>query len=46
MFDKSELQIQIYVDDPHVAVRGTEAERTRRITVLLLWWQVLGLRLS
>ena len=43
LYDKSRLRMQIFVDDPLIAVRGTAAERKRMIMVLLCWWLVLGL---
>ena len=46
MFRSDELLVEIYVDDPHVVVRGSAAIRRRRVIILFLWWQLLGPRLA
>ena len=46
MFPALELCLQIYVDDPHVSLKGTEAERSRTLTILLLWWRALGIQMN
>ena len=47
LFDEKELRVEVFVDDPAIVARGSsETECSRRMTVLLLWWMVLGLRLS
>ena len=46
LFDFRELLLQLYVDDPLWAVRGTPAERRRRTVVLLLFWQAFGVPFS
>jgi len=46
LFDVSEARIEIYVDDPWTAWRGTP-ERIRLLkTRLLIWWLALGLDIS
>ena len=40
------LSLQCYVDDPHVVVRGKEAERLLRLSTLLLLWSALNLQLA
>jgi hypothetical protein len=42
LFDFPELLLQIYVDDPLWAVRGSAAARRRRTVVLLLFWEAMG----
>jgi hypothetical protein len=46
LFDLDELLLEIYVDDPHLVIRGVREARTRRLAVLLLWWQALGLGMA
>ena len=47
MFNSWELRIQVYVDDPAIAVAGnTRQERARRVALLLLLWTVLGMDIS
>ena len=46
MFWPSELRLSVYVDDPLAAVSGTDAQRRRRIAVLVLAWTALGFRLQ
>ena len=38
--------MQLYVDDPAVAIAGTTSEREASVDVLLLWWLCLGLPLA
>ena len=40
------MRLQIYVDDPWSAWRGSVAQRTRNMATLLLWWLTLGFPLS
>ena len=46
LFDFSELLLQLYVDDPLWAVRGTPKGRKRLVVVLLVFWQLFGLYAS
>ena len=41
-----EARMEIYVDHPFVAVLGTPTQRSRRLTVLMLWRLSLGPELS
>jgi len=45
-FQPDELRLQCYVDDPAIAVLGSQQERNRLIIILLLLWSALGLALS
>ena len=46
LFSAAEARLEIFVDDPWTAWRGTlEVRRTNMVT-LLLWWSALGLGLS
>jgi len=45
-FQPEELRLQCYVDDPAIAVLGSQQERNRLIIILLLLWSALGLALS
>ena len=47
LFAPDELRLQIYVDDPIAAVIGKSTHvRSRRLTILLLYWAALGFRLA
>ena len=46
VFLANELRIQCFVDDPAIVVRGTQFQRRRLTGMLLLFWLVLGLRIS
>merc|ERR1712085_16112 len=37
---------QLYVDDPIVSVRSTEADAKYTLDLVILWWLVLGIPLS
>ena len=45
-FSEREARIEIYVDDPWSAWRGTLVQRRRNKAILLLWWLALGLDVS
>ena len=42
LFDFAELLLQLYVDDPLWACRGTAEARRRLTVVLLLFWEAVG----
>ena len=46
MFRPHELRLQCYVDDPAFAVAGPAAVRRHLVGLLLLFWSILGLKLS
>jgi hypothetical protein len=46
IFFPQELRMQVFVDDPVIAVAGTRDERYTLITMLLLFWAALGFRFS
>ena len=46
IFDGDSLRLQIFVDDPFLAARGTRAIRRRHLAMALLFWLALGLVLS
>lgn len=47
MFPDGELEMQMYVDDPLLALLGaSEHEREDLLFLLLLWWRVLGVPLQ
>eukprot|EP00974_Lingulodinium_polyedra_P010716 1033279-Lingulodinium_polyedra.AAC.1 len=39
-------RLQLYVDDPNVAVAGTRAQRERHAAVVLATWSAVGARLA
>ena len=39
-------RVELYVDDPIIALYGTPAERRRELAIILTWIVVLGYRLS
>ena len=43
LFCPSEARLEVYVEDPLVAVMGNPEQRTRCLSVLLLWWLSLSL---
>ena len=43
---KPEARIQLYVDDPAIAVRGTKQERDEIIAITVLIWLILGFKLA
>ena len=46
LFDFKELLVQLYVDAPLWAVRGSASVRRRRTVVLLLFWEAMGVPFS
>ncbi|CAE8637383.1 unnamed protein product, partial [Polarella glacialis] len=42
LFECDELRIEVYVDEPLIAIRGTEREATRKMLTLLLFWAAFG----
>jgi len=46
LFDKTEVRLQIYTDDPCAAVAGSLQQRNRRICIIILCWRVFGFPLS
>ena len=38
--------MQVFVDDPWLAVRGTQATRDHHIAMVILAWRVMGVRLA
>ena len=42
----SKTKLQVYVDDPILAVAGTTHERRVQYTILIIVWQILGVSLS
>ena len=44
--DSTELRTQLYVDDPCSTVRGTAERSDRLVTILIIFWLVLGWRLA
>lgn len=46
LFLPSEARLEIYVDDPFAAFKGTAEQRTWNLTILMLWWLSLGPDLS
>ena len=45
-FDVDSLRIQIFVDDPLLAARGTRTQRRRHLVIGILLFLALGLKLS
>ena len=43
---KPEARIQLYVDDPAIAVQGTKQERGEIIAITVLIWLILGFKLA
>ena len=41
-----EGRLQLYVDDPTVAVRGTREQADAVFDIVILWWMVLGIPLA
>lgn len=46
LFSSDELRLQIYVDDPCAAIKGRPAQRRRLKAVLIVFWLLLGFKLS
>ena len=46
LFPLDAVRIEIYVDDPWTAFRGTHGEIRRNKVILMLWWIVVGPELS
>ena len=46
MFHPDELRLQVFVDDPFFAARGTRRKRRRALCVAILFWMAMGLALS
>ena len=46
MFDESSARLQTYVDDPVLTAAGGENETDEIFDIAILWWLVLGARLS
>ena len=46
IFSPTELRIQCFVDDPAIVVRGNARTRSHLLGMLILFWSVLGLKLS
>ena len=42
MFLQTELAIEVFVDDPCLAVTGCLAQRNKNIAIVLLFWRTLG----
>ena len=40
------LRGQLYVDDPALVVRGTQAARDEALDLTLLWWLLVGIPLA
>lgn len=46
LFHPSRCRLQIFVDDPLIVARGTEAELNSIFNIVLLWWLALGLKVA
>ena len=46
MFDKNEVRMEVYTDDPCMALAGTPAQRRRFVAIIVLTWRTLGFPLS
>jgi len=46
MFDKNRLRLEIYTDDPIVAVGGNKKQRDRCLAIVILLWRCFGFPLS
>jgi len=46
MFDAKEVRVEIYTDDPCIAVAGTQDERDTSVAIIVLAWLCFGLPLS
>jgi hypothetical protein len=46
MFEEGEMKLELFVDDPWSAWRGTKTMRERNMVTLLLWWLACGLDIS
>jgi hypothetical protein len=44
--DENTTSLQCFVDDPILAVAGSEATRRRTMIAVVLWWAALGTKLS
>ena len=45
-FSPSQARLEVSADDPLAVLEGTQPQRTRNLTVLVLWWLALGPDLS
>ena len=46
MFLETELEIEVFVDDPCLTVTGSLAQRNKIIAIVLLFWRTLGFPLQ
>ena len=46
MFHPDQFRMQVFVDDPILAARGTRAHRRRSLCIALLFWLAMGMTLS
>ena len=46
LFNASRCRLQIFVDDPLIVARGTEAQLSSIYNIVLLWWLTLGLKVA
>ena len=46
MFLETELAIEVFVDDPCLAVTGSLAQRNKSIAIVILFWRTLGFPLQ
>jgi len=44
--DPDTQRMQVYVDDPALVVRGSKAFRRAQVTLMVLVWRILGIRLA
>ena len=44
--DADRARLQLYVDDPALAILGTREQALQEGSLPILWWLVLGLKLS
>ena len=45
-FHPDQFRMQVFVDDPFLAARGTRARRRRTLCIALLFWLAMGMTLS
>lgn len=43
---KFSVDLQVYVDDPWAVVSGTDAQRERSLSLMILTWRVIGVKLA
>ena len=46
LFNEAEARLELYMDDPALAARGTPRQRADLFTVAILYWLALGIPLS